>query len=204
MGITPACAGKSGGGQQKAFDLRDHPRLRGEKLLLLLQIRFFLGSPPLARGKDGRAVFFMSAPRITPACAGKSFLRYLDAFANQDHPRLRGEKSYWQTFLPSCRGSPPLARGKVYVCSNLYYALWITPACAGKSIFGKKGSGKSTDHPRLRGEKTAGRWPESPTQGSPPLARGKVHLEDLLYARLWITPACAGKRLFGIAENNVE
>ena len=71
-GITPACAGKSGKTAAQKQVARDHPRLRGEKLLLFCP----------SWGCRG----------ITPACAGKRkgslvFLREVE-----DHPRLRGEK----------------------------------------------------------------------------------------------------------------
>ena len=51
LGITPAYAGKR---KKKTFTMpftRDHPRLRGEKLLCLKRSSKHGGSPPLTRGK---------------------------------------------------------------------------------------------------------------------------------------------------------
>ena len=50
--ITPACAGKRFVLGHRFRLQRDHPRLCGEKLLLLLVLVLDLGSPPLVRGKD--------------------------------------------------------------------------------------------------------------------------------------------------------
>ena len=72
IGITPACAGKSCIAAYWNLRSRDHPRLRGEKLLRRLRRLSTVGSPPLARGKDGEENFAEPDFGITPACAGKS------------------------------------------------------------------------------------------------------------------------------------
>ena len=51
-GITPAYAGKSNWKILEKYFLRDHPRLRGEKLLTLSSLSLQPGSPPLTRGKE--------------------------------------------------------------------------------------------------------------------------------------------------------
>ena len=51
IGITPACAGKSPIGWQKAFASRDHPRVCGEKLFGAWLLIAQSGSPPRVRGK---------------------------------------------------------------------------------------------------------------------------------------------------------
>ena len=50
FGITPACAGNSISSTTLGAFNRDHPRLRGEQLLLSVAFPRFRGSPPLARG----------------------------------------------------------------------------------------------------------------------------------------------------------
>ena len=70
--ITPACAGKRSIPRTRKRSRRDHPRLRGEKLLEHVFHVGRKGSPPLARGKVG------------------GFRARGDA--ERDHPRLRGEK----------------------------------------------------------------------------------------------------------------
>ena len=49
--ITPACAGKSGSLRFSTARCRDHPRMCGEKLLVLPLVGWLLGSPPHVRGK---------------------------------------------------------------------------------------------------------------------------------------------------------
>ena len=71
LGITPACAGKSGSAVAVITHHEDHPRVCGEKHSLGRNRDVPGGSPPRVRGK----VFFVPqiqvVARITPACAGK-------------------------------------------------------------------------------------------------------------------------------------
>ena len=71
-GITPAYAGKS---------------CRRLRLCQRHQ-----GSPPPMRGKGKPLSGAALQVRITPAYAGKSLLCHACLFAEQDHPRLCGEK----------------------------------------------------------------------------------------------------------------
>ena len=91
-GITPACAGKRTSSGCRACCGRDHPRVRGEKTLIVIVMPSLMGSPPRARGKVDVCLPFSSAFRITPACAGKSAKVVPNGFAERDHPRVRGEK----------------------------------------------------------------------------------------------------------------
>ena len=91
-GITPACAGKRLYNVASAEFIRDHPRVRGEKLIVLpLGVRQE-GSPPRARGKDSTDGKIRCSRGITPACAGKSFIVHKKRRFPWDHPRVRGEK----------------------------------------------------------------------------------------------------------------
>ena len=69
--ITPACAGKRRTKNMRTTQYKDHPRLRGEKLIFFGITVLVKGSPPLARGKDNTKPRSRSFIRITPACAGK-------------------------------------------------------------------------------------------------------------------------------------
>ena len=71
-GITPACAGKRNPRVIPDPWRRDHPRLRGEKEVLLSERYERPGSPPLARGKAIDQQKVLKPKGITPACAGKS------------------------------------------------------------------------------------------------------------------------------------
>ena len=50
--ITPAWAGKSGISAASTWPIWDHPRVGGEKVVLLLLALQLMGSPPRGRGKD--------------------------------------------------------------------------------------------------------------------------------------------------------
>ena len=96
VGITPACAGKSSRMSVSVRRLRDHPRVCGEKKVETLDKEMAEGSPPRVRGKGGVAASGAAAPRITPACAGKSPYAIGSVMQHGDHPRVCGEKSFCQ------------------------------------------------------------------------------------------------------------
>ena len=73
-GITPAYAGKSSGCDFCSGCIKDHPRLRGDKLRSNFRSHSSKGSPPLTRGKVGRRDTSCCRSGITPAYAGKSQL----------------------------------------------------------------------------------------------------------------------------------
>ena len=110
--ITPACAGKSKllivHGQQ----LRDHPRVCGEKDAAFPAFSTYWGSPPRVRGKGLAAAAAVHAHGITPACAGKSSSSISLMMFIKDHPRVCGEKSGRVRPWRKHKGSPPRVRGK--------------------------------------------------------------------------------------------
>ena len=92
-GITPAYAGKRLQVCRLNHLSKDHPRLRGEKEARATHTFRALGSPPLTRGKVLQDERVFSFRRITPAYAGKSGLGLYIYSGEEDHPRLRGEKT---------------------------------------------------------------------------------------------------------------
>ena len=91
-GITPACAGKSGKTDWTTMCRRDHPRVCGEKVIIITVMLYEPGSPPRVRGKVLSACERRDGVRITPACAGKSPCACQYAASQWDHPRVCGEK----------------------------------------------------------------------------------------------------------------
>ena len=148
--------------------------MRGEKQRFADKSFFASGSPPHARGKDSVSLEQALVKRITPACAGKSRLFISVDFVAEDHPRMRGEKLLIRYLLPSARGSPPHARGKVALDDAPVFAVRITPACAGKRRLRHRRRRTRRDHPRMRGEKADAWQAQAEREGSPPHARGKV------------------------------
>ena len=93
------------------------------------------------------------------------------------------------------RGSPPRVRGKLADFSELFHAVRITPACAGKTLVRLSLSTRIKDHPRVCGENTNGLDEYIEGKGSPPRVRGKLLRIQHIRQRGGITPACAGKTL---------
>ena len=84
----------------------------GEKGLVLYAKTFERGSPPRVRGKATAIGKIIDAFRITPACAGKSFISRQIEKSVKDHPRVCGEKNYVGGYVSGVSGSPPRVRGK--------------------------------------------------------------------------------------------
>ena len=70
----------------------------------------------------------------------------------------------------------------------------ITPACAGKSVLGRRAFRLLPNHPRVCGEKRGWLDEQNRRIGSPPRVRGKVTRPTRFKGIDGITPACAGKR----------
>ena len=77
MGITPACAGNTTMEATLQLGIRDHPRLRGEYIVVTNKRNIFLGSPPLARGIHSFLRNENQTAGITPACAGNTLKKSL-------------------------------------------------------------------------------------------------------------------------------
>ncbi len=92
-GITPAYAGKSYTRTCYAYNVRDHPRVCGEKKFCFVLHPPAPGSPPRMRGKGPLAAADPPGPGITPAYAGKSTITHHRSFPVEDHPRVCGEKT---------------------------------------------------------------------------------------------------------------
>ena len=152
-GITPAWAGKSSPRKQSEQTSWDHPRMGGEKPLFAAAAARGRGSPPHGRGKDIQERFYNGAYGITPAWAGKSFLRVDVHEIPGDHPRMGGEKLVFQLFQLEILGSPPHGRGKDRHAVALADGHRITPAWAGKRLKFVQVQCSHKDHPRMGGEK---------------------------------------------------
>ena len=113
------------------------------------------GSPPRGRGKGFSAAFFVFAPDITPAWAGKSSRPVELVTIPRDHPRMGGEKRRLATCAQWAEGSPPHGRGKDLRKPGPDGPHRITPAWAGKRPILNKNGVDFWDHPRMGGEKAA-------------------------------------------------
>ena len=172
---------------------RDHPRVGGEKSIILKTSSESIGSPPRGRGKGTDAHKCLSCQGITPAWAGKSFRGDLVSRQLQDHPRVGGEKLVEAGRISQEEGSPPRGRGKEYSHARNGNSEGITPAWAGKRHCISGCSQRQWDHPRVGGEKSCHPLRYRRWRGSPPRGRGKACSPHGLDAGKGITPAWAGK-----------
>ena len=133
-GITPAYAGKSSSRSHRCARQQDHPRVCGEKSMILAKYKALQGSPPRMRGKVAESVLAFRWYRITPAYAGKSNFCVTLHWQRKDHPRVCGEKAADTKSTSIKLGSPPRMRGKADfdVCPDRQCG--ITPAYAGKRL----------------------------------------------------------------------
>ena len=90
----------------------DHPRMCGEKSLVMRWMSRSMGSPPRMRGKAADALAQHTLLGITPAYAGKSSTATRAARSTGDHPRICGEKQKSSGAGLRKWGSPPRMRGK--------------------------------------------------------------------------------------------
>ena len=146
------------------------------------------------RGTDLRAAAGIGGVGITPACAGNSIPPWCRVRPLEDHPRVCGEQPHLQLVGPDSLGSPPRVRGTVKDPLLDAVDMGITPACAGN-----RGTARWTrccwkDHPRVCGEQVRLRHKGGGGKGTPTRVRGTGYPPGAAFARLRITPACAGNR----------
>ena len=89
--ITPARAGKTKNRTFWTGTRGDHPRSCGKDLPIHLCLLLHLGSPPLVRERHDLTNVIVWTVRITPARAGKTFIKFIDDWENGDHPRSCGK-----------------------------------------------------------------------------------------------------------------
>ena len=90
-GITPACAGKTIDCLRRFQPYKDHPRVCGKNLVILLKGPSNEGSPPRVREKRVDWTKVLNANGITPACAGKTSRSATTSLLAWDHPRVCGK-----------------------------------------------------------------------------------------------------------------
>ena len=191
--ITPACAGKTPTRREMDLTVTDHPRMRGEDIMVEWRSRASTGSPPHARGRPDRQTVAGNPLGITPACAGKTPHHSHPSRTIRDHPRMRGEDAAYDSKSSSACGSPPHARGRRRRSCRFGNIPWITPACAGKTSGRSTPKSRPRDHPRMRGEDVDVLAVLGTYLGSPPHARGRLRVARPRSQGRGITPACAGK-----------
>ena len=155
------------------------------------------GSSPLTRGTHvlGRKVH--ASRRFIPAYAGNSGERNRDSVSDTVHPRLRGELIRPLAFMSNSNGSSPLTRGTHANALPAPTASRFIPAYAGNSLSHSVFCGRSSVHPRLRGELTALVLAFFGAFGSSPLTRGTPDIGQRCIDPNRFIPAYAGNSIAG-------
>ena len=190
--IIPALAGNTRDRQRRERRTPDHPRSRGEYLIIGLVHLVAGGSSPLSRGIRPCCQICGNGGRIIPALAGNTIDSLHHLCPISDHPRSRGEYSKIFGTRGAQQGSSPLSRGIRRGFPQCHAGGGIIPALAGNTRFGELHSVSSWDHPRSRGEYVSWHRHMTVPSGSSPLSRGIRGSCDRCRSRNGIIPALAG------------
>ena len=153
------------------------------------------GSSPLSRGIRTFYEIRENATGIIPALAGNTPTASSSERAARDHPRSRGEYGLSLPPLMAHMGSSPLSRGIPSTPLVVSRPIRIIPALAGNTIYGRSKQGKTTDHPRSRGEYDLRAQQARKDDGSSPLSRGILMGRADQASLERIIPALAGNTL---------
>ena len=191
-GIIPACAGNTSSGIPETGQRRNHPRMCGEHVMLVVEPLSLAGSSPHVRGTLQNNLTNQNRIGIIPACAGNTFLFFPHCSSTGDHPRMCGEHFFGVAQRRRRVGSSPHVRGTRYRRGRAQLSNGIIPACAGNTSHHFCVHIRVWDHPRMCGEHacTRGRW--AGLWGSSPHVRGTPFTLFKPFRRPGIIPACAG------------
>ena len=109
-----------------------------------------------------------------------------------DHPRIRGEHSWFSPSIRISGGSSPHTRGARIIATVCDDNVRIIPAYAGSTVRRRRLPRNPWDHPRIRGEHCCALMDFAVFQGSSPHTRGAPKAVWDGVCRAWIIPAYAG------------
>ena len=194
--FIPACAGNAAGGSSPPPARLVHPRMRGERLaeadVPALVQELDDGSSPHARGTRREPERMEPVGRFIPACAGNAPGHPGPVPGVPVHPRMRGERRPASRIRVLVAGSSPHARGTLLPWAGWGKGRRFIPACAGNATAGVAAAGRTSVHPRMRGERIVRTEFMICGRGSSPHARGTRcrGRHRCLHGRF--IPACAG------------
>ena len=174
------------------FAPSDHPRIRGEHLVLPRRHPPDEGSSPHTRGAHTALMTQIGTIGIIPAYAGSTAEAGIGHGQLGDHPRIRGEhvSNSLEGTMPY--GSSPHTRGALGVIAADGRQERIIPAYAGSTSTPGRSIRAGWDHPRIRGEHVDPLFLVLVVFGSSPHTRGAPLSVFLSLARGRIIPAYAG------------
>ena len=190
--IIPAYAGSTIRAVAPGTVGQDHPRIRGEHVLLQGDRGAGGGSSPHTRGARFRPSRAHRSVRIIPAYAGSTISDTTRRAISRDHPRIRGEHLNSGAAHRVAQGSSPHTRGARRRPSWRRRRTGIIPAYAGSTEIQEGLVGVLGDHPRIRGEHVPASLVSSFGNGSSPHTRGALRRPQGRDRGRRIIPAYAG------------
>ena len=211
--IIPAYAGSTPGHHSASFTARDHPRIRGEHVLVTLRVGVLAGSSPHTRGALCHQCRRRPRGRDHPRIRGEHDLMVAgDGVFCGSSPHTRGAlrdtaaKNVDTRIIPAyagstwsirraagrARGSSPHTRGARQAIPEHGVRQRIIPAYAGSTYGHYQSSAMMSDHPRIRGEHVPLVCDATRELGSSPHTRGALILNITLLSGGGIIPAYAG------------
>ena len=169
----PAHAGKTAYYWGPNHWAKEHPRARGENVLLSSRCAVRVGTSPRTRGKLTSRYRASHVWRNIPAHAGKTPRNIISESTMQEHPRARGENKGNELTQVMGSGTSPRTRGKLPFHGPHLPSTRNIPAHAGKTIPIKILKKCSKEHPRARGENPLKRNIVHVIRGTSPRTRGK-------------------------------
>ncbi len=121
-GNTPACAGTTRSPRVRSPWTREHPRVRGDDLVSVVEPLVEEGTPPRARGRLSVGRRARSRRGNTPACAGTTGRGAPLRGGGGEHPRVRGDDDLSSSDYGEESGTPPRARGRQFVTCGF---MWL-------------------------------------------------------------------------------
>ena len=171
-GIIPAYAGSTDATYPFGLWYPDHPRIRGEHLIIGMARSSPSGSSPHTRGAPVRGDDPPQEWGIIPAYAGSTCRGGRARSNTRDHPRIRGEHASIANLAAVRRGSSPHTRGALDRRRVGCRRVRIIPAYAGSTPRRLRRPVPKQDHPRIRGEHTPISSSSPILFGSSPHTRG--------------------------------
>ena len=192
FGIIPAYAGSTPGRRWCGPPPPDHPRIRGEHVIITCPVPVARGSSPHTRGAHHPAHSSPTDTRIIPAYAGSTGSMSTRRTLRPDHPRIRGEHESTSWTNRRLSGSSPHTRGAPVGSSPDAGHAGIIPAYAGSTGSAPTTSPGRPDHPRIRGEHLVRAPAADEATGSSPHTRGAPPGHRRAPGPVRIIPAYAG------------
>ncbi|SHF54992.1 hypothetical protein SAMN05444320_10458 [Streptoalloteichus hindustanus] len=148
--------------------------------------------PPRARGRQDSMTRIVPLRGTIPACAGPTARSRADAASRGNHPRVRGADRSLACRRRLAREPSPRARGRPLARVPTPPRAGTIPACAGTTSWLTQQPGCPGNHPRVRGDDSAGVHPGVSGWELPPRARGRPEGEGAAPGAQRTIPACAG------------